>query len=112
VPGYPRAACPSCGSEKLEEKTSAGRGVVHSFTTQYRSGGPGFKDDVPYTLVLVDLDEGFRALADLRDFAAESLAIGLRVEVFFDEAGPDLVLPRFRPSGKSSNRPANQGGTR
>jgi uncharacterized protein len=102
VPFYPRAVCPSCWSSALVEKTSAGHGAVHSFTTQYRPGGPGFADDVPYTLVLVDLDEGFRVLADLRDFPVESLAVGLPVEVFFDEAGPGLVLPRFRPAKEAT----------
>ena len=75
--------------------TSAGRGTIYSFTTQYRPGAPGFADDVPYTLVLIDLDEGFRVLADLRDCPEGSLAIGLRVRAIFDEVTADLTVPRF-----------------
>jgi uncharacterized protein len=102
VPSYLRALCPVCWSSALVEKASAGRGVVYSFTIQYRPGGPGFADDVPYTLVLVDLEEGFRVLADLRDCPPQSLAVGLPVKVFFDEAAPDLVLPRFRPAEEAT----------
>ena len=58
VHAYPRAVCPSCWSSAPVDKASFGRGVVYSFTTQYRPGGPGFAGDVPYTLVLVDLEEG------------------------------------------------------
>jgi hypothetical protein len=102
VPSYPRALCPFCWSGALVEKASAGHGVVHSHTTQYRPGAPGFADDVPYTLVLVDLEEGFRVLADLRDCPAGSLGVGLPVDVLFDEADSGLVLPRFRPAQESA----------
>jgi uncharacterized OB-fold protein len=102
VPSYPRAACPSCWSSALAEKTSAGRGVVHSFTTQHRPGGRGFAADVPYTLVLVDLDEGFRVLADLRDGPQGTVAVGLPVEAIFEEAAPGLALPRFRPASRAT----------
>src|SRR3712207_8297104 len=49
----------------------SGRGVVHTFTTQYRPGHPAFAGKVPYTAVLVDLDEGVRVLADLVDCAPD-----------------------------------------
>lgn len=102
VPSYPRTVCPSCWSEKLVEKASAGRGIVHSFTTQYRPGAPGFADEVPYTLVLVDLAEGFRVLADLPGARPGAVTVGLPVEVFFAEAAPGLVLPRFRPAPEAA----------
>jgi len=98
VPTYPRAVCPSCWSSALVNKTSLGRGIVYSFTTQYRPGGAEFADDIPYTLVLVDLEEGFRALGDLRACRPESVIVGLPVEVFFDAASPGPVLARFRPA--------------
>jgi uncharacterized protein len=103
VPAYPRAVCPTCWSSALVNKVSAGRGIVYSFTTQYRPGGAEFADDVPYTLVLVDLEEGFRLLADLRDGRPDSVTVGMPVEAFFDEAGPGLVLPRFRAAGEAAS---------
>ena len=92
---YPRVLCPTCGSERLDVVDSAGRGAVHSFTVLHRAGHPSRAADVPYAVLLVDLDEGVRVLADL-DGDPGTVAVGTRVEAVFQEVAPDLVLPRFR----------------
>lgn len=92
---YPRALCPHCGSTDVAMHPSSGRGTVHSWTTQLRPGGPGF-GDAPYTVVLVDLEEGFRALGDLVGVEDDEVVVGLPVEVLFDDVADDLTLPRFR----------------
>jgi len=94
---YLRTVCPSCWSDRLTVCESSGRGVVHTFTTQYRPGHPAFAGKVPYTAVLVDLDEGVRVLADLVDCAPDEVHVGMPVSVVFDEVSEDLTLPRFRP---------------
>jgi uncharacterized protein len=96
---YLRTVCPSCWSERLTVCESKGRGVVHTFTTQYRPGHPAFADRVPYTAVLVDLEEGVRVLADLVDCAPEDVHVGMPVSVVFDDVTEELTLPRFRPEG-------------
>ena len=93
----PRTVCPACMSEELHLVASQGRGLVHSFTTMYVPGHPAFADDVPYTVVLVDLDEGVRMLADLVDCAPEEARVGMPVEVRFDPVDDELAVPRFRP---------------
>jgi uncharacterized OB-fold protein len=95
---YLRTVCPSCWSERLSLRDSSGRGVVHTFTTQHRPGHPAFADRVPYTVVLVDLEEGPRMLADLVGCPPEDVHVGLPVEVVFDDVSDDLTLPRFRPA--------------
>jgi uncharacterized protein len=99
---YVRAICPTCGSTDVGIEDSAGRGTVHAFTTQLLPGGPGFADDVPYTLVLVDLDESFRVLADLVDADHDQVRVGTRVEVLFDDVDEELTLPRFRQVKEAS----------
>lgn len=94
---YPRTVCPSCLSDRLTRHRAAGTGTVHSFTTLHRAGHPGLADRVPYTIVLVDLDEGVRLLADLVDGpGAQPPAIGMPVEVVFEVVSPELTLPRFQ----------------
>ena len=93
---YPRSVCPTCMSEELEFVPSAGRGTIYSYTTLYRAGHPAFKDDVPYTIVLVDLEEGVRVLADLVESAPDSVDVGLPVEVLFDAVTEEFTVPRFR----------------
>jgi len=93
---YPRTVCPTCMSEDLEFVPSAGRGTIYSHTTLYRAGHHGYADEVPYTIVLVDLDEGVRMLADLVGPQPDAVAVGQRVEVLFDAVTEDFTVPRFR----------------
>jgi uncharacterized OB-fold protein len=94
---YPRTVCPECLSDDLELKCSAGAGEVYSFTVLNRPGHPGFADRVPYTVVLVDLDEGFRVLADLTGCDPADVRVGMRVDVVFEEVAEGFTIPRFRP---------------
>ncbi len=90
-----RTVCPHCSSESLSIEVSRGAGVVYSFTTQHRAAHPFFADDVPTTLVLVDLDEGFRVFANLT--GVENVVVGAAVEAWFDDVDAELTLLRFRP---------------
>ena len=93
---YLRTVCPECMSEELDVVPSAGRGTIHSYTTLHRPGHPAFADEVPYTIVLVDLDEGVRVIADLVDSDPEDIEVGAPVEVLFDAVTEDFTVPRFR----------------
>lgn len=94
---YPRTVCTRCMSEDLEYVASSGRGTVYSYTTLYTPGHPAFADDVPYTIVLVTLEEGVRVLADLVECEPDKVAVGMPVEVLFDVVTDELTVPRFRP---------------
>lgn len=98
-----RQVCTGCASENLTLKVSSGQGSVHSFTTQYRAAHPFFADSVPYTLLLVDLEEGFRVLANLVEAVESDIAIGSPVEAVFDDSEEDLTVLRFKPATKGVN---------
>jgi uncharacterized OB-fold protein len=72
-----------------------GTGKVHSWTISHHAFHPGFKPELPYILVTVDLDEGVRMQAQLRGADAGALKLGLPVKVAFEAATADLVLPVF-----------------
>ena len=55
----PRPVCPKCRSLNIGWEPSSGRGTVHSMTTYHEAPHPGLK--VPYTVVLIELEEGFDA---------------------------------------------------
>ena len=57
-----RAFCPVCGADKPETKTASGRGVVYAETLVHRAPVAEAKGDVPYKIVLVDCEEGFRVM--------------------------------------------------
>jgi uncharacterized OB-fold protein len=73
---------------------SAGHGHVYTWTTVYRSTRPEFVNDVPYTLVVVELDDfPVRIPARLRDVTpGRADLIGAAASVRFDDVTPDVSL--------------------
>ena len=88
VQRHPRMACKRCGSTRLAWRDTSGRGTVFAASVIARAPSEEFRALVPYTLVLVDLDEGARLMAH----AEAGVAIGDRVAAgFFEHAGRRLV---------------------
>jgi uncharacterized OB-fold protein len=73
----------------------SGRGTVHSWTITHYAFHPGFKGDLPYILVTVDLEEGVRMNAQMRGITQDDLRVGLPVKVGYDKVKDDLTLPVF-----------------
>ena len=94
---YPRSICTTCMSDQLEWSAARGTGTVYSYSTVYRALVPGFEDDVPYVVAMIELDEGVRMLSQVIYCEPEEVFIGLRVSVTFEEARDGVVLPKFRP---------------
>ena len=91
---YPRTLCIRCGGVDLEWRRSQGEGTVHAVTVVYRAPSAAFKEDVPYAVALVDVDEGFRMMANVVGGDPEVLAIGDRVRLVFERRG-EVALPQF-----------------
>ncbi len=73
---------------------SSGRGRVYSFTVIHRPPVAGF--DPPYTLAIVDLEEGWTMLSNVVNCDPTALQIGLPVLVTWLEAD-SFSLPVFEP---------------
>ena len=93
----PRAVCPFCWTLDPEPVLAAGRGSVYSFTICHRAGAPGFEADVPYTVGLIELEEGVRMLGLIVSDDSASVSIGMTVRAAFDDRGDGLTVPRFVP---------------
>jgi uncharacterized OB-fold protein len=76
----------------------SGGGTVGSFTVTHQLNVPGFADELPYVVLLVELDEQpeLFMITNLRGAASRDVAIGRRVEVVFEEAAEGMVLPQFK----------------
>lgn len=79
----PRTGCPACGAAP-RRRASSGRGRVAAVSVVHPASGE------PYVLVLVDLDEGVRAMGR----ASTAVPIGCRVR-----AGGAGGVPTFAPDG-------------
>ena len=96
----PRPACVECGSDKLAWTPLGGRGEVFAFTVIREVVGRalrGFEKDIPYVTAWIDLEEGPRICSNVVGCPVEKVAIGMPVEVVFEEAGGKIFLPKFRP---------------
>jgi uncharacterized OB-fold protein len=65
-------------------------------TTVYRAPTKALAKECPYTVVLVDLDEGVRMMGNIVGSPPDAVAIGAVVEVVFDRLTPEIMLPKFR----------------
>ncbi len=93
----PQPLCTHCQSDELDWVESTGRGTLYSFTTVHRPQRPEF--EVPYTVAIVELDEGFHMLSNLVECEPEAMQIGMRLEVAFRRVSDEITLPMFRPAG-------------
>jgi uncharacterized OB-fold protein len=93
----PQPACPYCRSLERGWRRSSGRGKVYSWVIMHRASHPWFADRIPYAVVLVEMEEGFRVVGSI-DCPLEQLRDGLPVEVGFEDVDERITLLRFRPS--------------
>jgi uncharacterized protein len=91
----PQPCCTSCMGPNLEWVDSSGRGTLYSFTTVHRPQQPAF--EVPYTVAIVLLEEGWHMLSNLIDVEPEKVWIGMPLEVVFHRMNDEITLPLFRP---------------
>ena len=96
----PRAMCGACQSTDFDWQTSSGRGTVYSYVVTHQAVHPALVGHTPLATVEVELDEGPRLVSNLVDVPPESVQIGMKVEVVFQDAGDGVVLPLFRRGGR------------
>jgi uncharacterized OB-fold protein len=96
----PGRVCPACMSRAVEWVESPGRGTVFSYTTVSRAPSPEFEAWAPYTVGLIDLDEGVRVMGNIVNCQSAEIHVGMPVQVFFQDVGDGVVLPQFEPSRK------------
>jgi uncharacterized OB-fold protein len=99
----PDVSCQRCASTALEPAPVSGAGTVYSFTIVRQAFDPAFMPEVPYLIALVELDEqpGLRLLANIVDVDIETVEVGDRVEVTFEDRQGQAV-PQFRPAHSSA----------
>ena len=75
-------------------------GALYSYVINHRPA-PGFEERAPYMIAVVELEEGIRILSNLVgiDPDPSKVSLDMPVEVTFEEASSDIILPLFRPAG-------------
>ena len=101
----PGPMCRECRSLRWQTVEATGGGSIHSFVVVHYPQIPSI--DYPNQVVLVDLDEGVRIVANtVAGTSRDDLRIGARVELEIEPCDDELSLPFFRivpvPSGALS----------
>jgi uncharacterized protein len=96
----PDVVCPHCGSTqpRFAFRPVEPSGTIRSWTIMRQSFLPGFKDEVPFVLVDVELSaqEDLRLIGRLLDGPDVSLQAGVAVKVDFEDIADGVAVPAFR----------------
>ena len=96
---YPRMICPDCLEDKIEWFKTSGKGFLYTYMINHRPP-PGFEDEAPYAIAIVQLDEGPRMMTNIVgiDNTPENLVLDMPLEVVFEDIVDDMSLPKWRPA--------------
>jgi uncharacterized OB-fold protein len=97
---YPRLVCPNCGSTDVIWFQASGRARLHTYIINHRPA-PGFEEDAPYAIAIVELAEGPRLMTNIVGVpnTPEHLQLDMPLEVRFEARG-DQMVPVFTPTGQ------------
>ena len=93
----PGPCCKYCQSFEWDTVEACGKGVLASFVKMHHPDLPGF--DKPNPVGLITLAEGTRLVAQLIDFQADEIKVGVAVQMVMTRCDDELTLPLFKPAG-------------
>ena len=109
----PRADCPECLSDRFEYKEWSGRGTVFTYS-KIDAAPTGFDAMAPYTIAVVNLEEGGRLLAWIGEtLDGDAVKIGMPVQVvprLFEEEPQIKVFYSLERPGTTWGKAPAEGG--
>ena len=94
---YPASICFKCDNPKMEWVKASGKGEIYTWTIFHQPYNRAFRDDLPYNVAIIKLDEGPFFLSNIVECSNEDLRIGMAVQVVFEDVTDEVALPKFRP---------------
>ena len=93
--------CSKCDSTHARWVAVSGRGRVFSFNIMHQVYHPAFAAEVPYAVVVVELEEGCKITSNLLGVKPHDIKCGMPVEVVFEKLSDEVTVPKFRLRGAS-----------
>ena len=96
----PAPLCPECRSADAGWKEVSGRGEVYTYTVVHRPIAAG--QPLPTVIAVIALEDagGVRILSNLVAADPQEVAIGMPVELVWEDMSGELAIPRFRPASR------------
>ena len=94
----PAPVCPECRSTDSDWKQLSGRGEIYTYTVVHRPIAAG--QQLPFVIAVIALEGagGVRMISNVVGASPDELAIGLPVELVWEDMSTELAMPRFRPA--------------
>ena len=93
----PAFLCPQCLDQKSDWVEMSGKGRVYTFAVYHTAFHPGFKEEVPYVVAVVELAEGPRMMSNIVDCDPNDVCCGMPVSVTWRDADKRFSIPVFCP---------------
>ena len=104
----PSLICRGCLSLRrpFHYEPVSGRGRVKTWTVVREAFLPSWRDEIPYPVAVVELDEqeGLYLTAQIVGAGPDDMAIGAPVEAVFEDLADGVSVPHFRLAGKRRGR--------
>jgi uncharacterized OB-fold protein len=73
---------------------------VYTFTVARHASHEAVKSTLPYVIAVVEFGDipGVRLVTNITDIAPKDVRIGMALELWWDDLGSGVFLPRFRPA--------------
>ena len=97
---YPRDISPCCFSKDTSWIKASGKASLYTYAIVHRAPHPGFAQDAPFVVAIVELEEGPHMPTNIviDDPTEENLKIGMALEVIFEDISEKIALPKFKPA--------------
>jgi hypothetical protein len=95
-------ACPYCGARGHQEVEALGGGRVYALVRVHRALTPAMRDQVPYAVAVVQLDEGARVVARVEEGSGPAHIDDAVRACFVDHA--EWTELRFEPDAAAGAR--------
>ena len=97
----PRPFCPACSERSVKTVSASGRARLYSYVIGQRPA-PGLEP--PYSIAVVELEEGPRMMSNIVDCpqTPEALELDMALEVVWHVIDDEITLPLFRPVARES----------
>lgn len=93
----PGPMCPQCQTVGGEWVDVRPRGTLYSFATYHRAMAPAFADDVPYSVGLIELDDGPRMYGRLVG-NYDNASVGQPMTAVFEPMDDNVTFVYWRPA--------------
>jgi 3-oxo-4,17-pregnadiene-20-carboxyl-CoA hydratase alpha subunit len=93
----PTPVCPECRSTNADWQPVSGRGEVYAYTVAHRPIAAGQPLPTVIAVIALEGSGGARMISNLVGVDPAAVAIGMPVELVWEDMSADLAIPRFRP---------------